>query len=105
MREGILQVYSKREISKKGEPPIYDKVLKGEYFYTECTVGIKRHFAAMQLDKKISKVVRFILDDVEIDPDADFIMIDKKHYSVLQLQIKEDESGEMYQYATLERVD
>lgn len=105
MKEGILQVFSKRLISQKGEPPKYTKKLKSEYFYSECTVGMKRYFTAIQLDKKVSKVVKFIFDEVEIEPDSDFIEIDKEQYSIIQSQVKEDENGEMYNYITLERSD
>lgn len=103
MKEGILRVFSKRKISQKGEPVRYEKKLKSEYFYTEDTVGMKRYFAAMQLDKKVSKVVKFIFDEVTIEPDSDFIEIDGEKYSIIQSQVKEDENGEMYNYVTLER--
>lgn len=101
--DGILKIYSVENMAAKGEKPKYGLKLKSQHFYGYETVGITRHYAAMQVNSKISSLVH-IWQDREITGENICILEDGKQYKCSLVQHAE-EDGLGISKITLERID
>lgn len=102
--DGILKIYSVENAAEPGEKPAYGLKLKSEHYFAFETVGIQRHYAAMQANSKITELVR-IWEDRGISGKDICILEDQKQYKCSFVQHMKDEEGLRITKITLERLE
>lgn len=100
--DGIIKVYAVKNIADPGEKPRDGLICKSSHYFGYETVGIQRHYTALQAKEKIAEVVH-IWRDRDIHGD-DVCIIDGCQYRCALVQHASDENGLQITRISLERL-
>lgn len=101
--DGILKIYSTKDVSAPGDMPKEELVLKSEHFFGFDVLGYSRYYTALQAHQNISAVVNIPeWNDISSLDIAE--MEDGQKYKVRLVQPMKDESGLNFTKLTLEKV-
>lgn len=100
--DGILKIYSVENIAGKGNKPKYGLKYKSGHYFGFETVGVTRHYAAMQVNSRISSLVH-VWQDRNITGEDICILEDGSQYKCSLIQHTEDD-GLRITKITLERI-
>ena len=101
--DGILKIYSTKDISNPGMKPETVLVLKDKYYFGYESIGVTRHYAAKQVKSKISNIVHVLQDRAILGEDI-CVLEDGLQYRCDLIQHTTNEDGLPITRITLERL-
>lgn len=88
--DGIVEIYSVQDIAVPGKKPREELALKCRLRYKRRTVGIKRHYAALNAGAKVDLLLRVHYRPEVSAQDAAVLPLEGKQYRITFVQIPED---------------
>lgn len=101
--DGILKIYTAKDIAEPGMKPNVVLILKDEYYFGFDSISVTRHYAAKQTKSKISNVVHILQDRNILNEDI-CVLEDGLQYKCDLIQHTENEGGLPITRITLERL-
>ena len=104
LNDGVVTIYAVGNTAEPGDMPRKKLTKKGRLRYKRRTVGIKRHYAAMQAQAKVDLLLRVPYRPEVSAQDVAVPTLDGKQYLVSFVQVIQDETPPVMDL-TLERLE
>lgn len=100
--DGIVKIYRKDNVSKKGDKPRYDLIYKNSYYFSYEKLGLTRYYTALANNQIIESVIS-IYQDRSIRIDDTVMFEDDLLFKIVLVQHTVDEDGIKISILSLER--
>ena len=104
LNDGVVNIYAVENVSKPGDKPLDRLVKKGCLRYKRRTIGIKRHYTALQVDARVDLLLRVPYQKDVSAQDVAVPSLDNKQYRIALVQTIENEIPPVMDL-TLERLE
>lgn len=104
LNDGVVAIYSVENAAAPGDMPKERLVKKGELRYKRRTVGIKRHYTALQAGARVDLLLRVPHIPAVSPLDVAIPTLDGKQYRIVLIQTIEDSAPPVMDL-TLERLE
>lgn len=104
LNDGVVTIYAVGNTAEPGDKPRKKLTEKGRLRYKRRTVGIKRHYSAMQAQAKVDLLLRVPYRPEVSAQDVAVPTLDGKQYLVSFVQVIQDETPPVMDL-TLERLE
>lgn len=102
LNDGLVTIYAVENAAEPGDMPREKLVAKGRLRYKRRTVGIKRHYTAMQVSARVDLLLRVPYRPEVSAQDIAIPTLDGMQYRIALVQTIEDETPPVMDL-TLER--
>lgn len=88
--DGFVEIYAVEDTAVPGKKPREELTLKCALRYKRRTVGIKRHYAALNAGAKVDLLLRVRYRPEVSAQDIAVLPLDRKQYRITFVQVPED---------------